>query len=155
MISIEMDDIKNFMSKLLVKDCFDDYYLNVLEIATSNTFHIDGKLNKQWFIDENENEIEEQEYVLWGDIKKIAYEIIKGNRTPLSMKVILSYSGNRMEKLLKSLSSNSSIEYVGSLYLNIHYNNNQLFITTGVAYINFTMDKSIEKEWDSYIEKNI
>ena len=78
MISIVIDDVKEFMARLLVKSDFDNFYLNEMEILTSHRVMINGKINKEWTEDFEQYE----EFMRWRDIKKYAYDCIKGNKTP-------------------------------------------------------------------------
>ncbi len=50
MISLEILDVKSCMSHLLLKDTFHAFYFIEGDIATFNTFHIDGQLHKDFLI---------------------------------------------------------------------------------------------------------
>ena len=42
MISLNLTNVKNFMSHLLLKETFDNFSFIEGEVITFNTFHIDG-----------------------------------------------------------------------------------------------------------------
>ena len=49
MIALHILDVKQFMSKLLLNDTFDHFLLSEAVITTYNTFHIDGRLQKDYY----------------------------------------------------------------------------------------------------------
>ena len=55
MLALQITNIKDFMSKLFLKDTFDSFYLVKSAITTANTFSIDGRIKKEYFTKE-ENE---------------------------------------------------------------------------------------------------
>ena len=57
MISYKITDIKAFTSALFVKEVFDRFLVCEATIQTSNTFHIDGNLQLDYF-----NDVEKEEY---------------------------------------------------------------------------------------------
>ena len=56
MIALQIQDIKNFMSKLLLSQTFDHFLLVEGSITTFNTFRIEGRVHKDFF---SEEELEE------------------------------------------------------------------------------------------------
>ena len=44
-------------------------------------------------------------------------------------------------------------EEISGLYLNFHYDGSVLQCITGISMKTFYMDKTLEKEWDSYAEE--
>ena len=60
MIALQVQDIKNFMSKLLIGTDFDAFWLSEANITTSVTYTIDGLLHPDFF-DTQETEILEAE----------------------------------------------------------------------------------------------
>lgn len=51
MISIELDNIKDFMSHLFIKDTFDHFLCRELQIDTFVSFKIDAKMLKDFLND--------------------------------------------------------------------------------------------------------
>ena len=49
MIALQIQEIKSFMNKLLLSQTFDNFLLVEGQITTYNTFHIDGRLQKDFF----------------------------------------------------------------------------------------------------------
>lgn len=152
MIALNIVDVKDFMSKLLVGDIFDTFWMTEMEILTGNQFKINGHLNQSWFDKEELEKNGEREYAKWKEIKPFAFQIVKGNKTPQALKIIFMYPQNGIAKFLDEIGSNFCKEEVEGLFLNIRYEKNILHIITGVSISTFSMDKSLEKEWDEKIK---
>lgn len=153
MVSLKILDVKNFMTKILVHTVFDNFLLIDLDVATFNNFHISGFINKGFFTSEEKEQLGEREYSTWSEIKPIAFQLIKGNKTPLSFKFVFLLSKSNTEKILTKVVNNYSIEDIGGLFLNVKYENGTLSLITGTSIKKFTLDKSLENEWDSNMKK--
>ena len=70
--------------------------------------------------------------------------MIKGSKTPLSMKIILMLSKANTNQLLNKYNLPLSAENINGLFFNIHYDGTNLSCTTGVSYRTFTIDKRLE-----------
>lgn len=147
MISLQILDVKTFMSSLLIHHVFDNFLLSELEIVTYNQFKIMGRLNKNWYSNEELELLNDREYSLWSEIKPVAYQLIKGNKTPHSFKIIFLLSRENIDKICSRCSSFTS-EDVDALFLNVRYEKGVLHLITGSSMKTFTMDKSLEREWD-------
>lgn len=152
MISLKVLDVKTFMSNLLIQQVFDNFLLSELNIMTYNYFSISGRLNQEWYQTEELEELNGREYSLWSEIRPIAYGLIKGNRTPQSFKIVLLLSKENTLKILERNGSKFRQEDVNGLFLNIRYEQNMLHLITGVSVKTFTMDKSLEHEWDADVK---
>ncbi len=151
MISFHITEIKPFMAKLLTNTLFDHYILKELEIQTFTTFHISGKFNEEFFTKEELEQRGDMRAVTWSEIKAIALSMIKGNKTPLAMKLIFQLPKEESEELVRSLGGKLKPEDVGGLYMNIRFEKGELRIISGTAIKTFTMDKTLEQEWDSKV----
>lgn len=154
MISLNLPEVKTFMSKLLMNNTFDTFLLKEMELQTITGFHINGQFNEVFFTKEELEERGENKYLLWSDVRQIVFGMIKGNKTPLSLKIIFQLPKNHCEVLVNSLGGRLRIEEVGGLYLNVRFEKGELRIITGTAIKTFTMDKTLEQEWDKTV-KNI
>ena len=136
MTAFEIKDVKGFMGKLLASDTFDDYLILEAVITKANTFTIDGRLNEEYLSDlENEGESPAGRLQTWGNVRSFCFELIKGKTLPVYMKVVLQKSGEEADH-----------------YLNIVYDRKELRVVTGTSLRTFTLDKSIEREWDKSAE---
>ncbi len=152
MTSIKITNKKNFMAKLLASELFDDFYVEEAEITTFNTFHIDGQIRREFYKDAQNDGTEAlptADYSAWKELRPICYDLIKGKRTPLSFKFVFYLNDEAKSKLIKEADAGISEEQI-KLALNIRFIGGDILITTGCAISIFTLDKSIEKAWDSY-----
>lgn len=153
MISLHVVDVKSFMNHLLIQTVFDNFLLSELEITTYNQFKINGKLNSGWYDEEEKEALEERQYSTWAEIKAIAFSLMKGKKVPAMFKIVLILSPANTKKIIEKALPNFELSQVGSLYLNIRYENGSLHLVTGVSMKVFTMDKTVEQEWDSNMKR--
>lgn len=140
---------KSCMSHLLLKDTFDDFSFIEGEITTFNRFTLDGFLHKDFF-----DEKPERTYSYWRELRTFCFGIIKGKRTPLGFKIILSLAPEHYGDFLAEHEiSTFSPEDIAGLYLNFLYDGAVLQCVTGISMHTFSMDKTLEKEWDVYVER--
>lgn len=136
------------MAHLLLKSTFHNFSLIEGEVTTFNKFHIDGQL-QQGFFDEKPP----GEYSLWKDVQEYFFSLIRGKRTPLNFKLILSLAKEDFPAFLKERGINFRPEEIQGLYLNFRYDGQSLQCVTGTSMHIFTMDKGLEQEWDRYVKK--
>lgn len=151
MISLKVDNIKDFMNKLLIEDTFDNFCVSQFNIHTFVKFSIDGKINTKWY-DTEEIENLEDIYVKWSKMKKYAYEIVKGNKVPSSFKIVLLLSKENTRNMVEKYNYEISENDVEGFFINIMYNNNELNIVTGISYKTFILDKTLDREWDNSVQ---
>ena len=154
MILLHITSTRDFMSKLLLKDVFDRFLLSEASVTTYNAFHIDGRLRHDFyaFDEEKKESTAGRDYSLWGEVRPVCRDLIKGRNTPLSFHFILRLPDEDTEKIVTEISPDFSASDVDGLFLNIKFNFDGLFITTGTSLRVFTMDKSLDEAWDSYIK---
>ena len=150
MIALSLTEIKECMAKLLLSETFDSFLFIEGEVTTFNTFHIDGYLHKEFFL---ENELLDCEYTLWKDIREHFFSLIKGKRTPLNFKFVLGLSGSNIQKLIQQQGLDFELEDIRGLYINLKFDGQKLQCVTGTAMTLFTMDKTLEQAWDAMVQK--
>ena len=152
---IQIKEVKVFMGKLLMKTDFDRYLLSEAEIVTSNTYTIDGHIQKKFYSSEEYESLGCPVMAEWGKSRPLCFEIIKGNKTPVRFKIVLRLNDEETETLVAQNEIGFQKTDIGGLYLNIVYENDVLNCITGTALNIFTMDKSLEKLWDSRVRKEL
>lgn len=148
MKSIEITNKKNFMNRFLMTEEFDDFLLKEAVIKTANIYTIDGLENREYY-DNDEDIIREEspyDYVAWQKMRSIIQTLIRGKHTPVSMKITLYLKPDLMEEVLEG-----DLGVTDYLIINLHFSQNGMNVTTGVAYREFTMDKDQERMWDAYV----
>ena len=138
---------KASMSHLLLKETFDKFSFIEADITTFNRFTIDGFLQKDFF-DEQPTEA----HARWKDVREHCFRIIRGQRTPLNFKIVLSLAPSHFDTFLKKeqLTGFTAGDIQG-LYLNFHYDGTNLHCITGTSLRTFTLDKSLDHAWDQYV----
>ena len=156
MVALQIQDIKNFMSRLLLSQTFDNFLLVEGSITTYNTFRIEGRICKDFFTEEEieERGLKSREFSLWKEVKPFCLELIKGKKTPLGFKFTFQLSKENTAKLLVS-SGITSIqpENISGLLLNVRYDNRSLNVITATNLNLFTLDKSLEHAWDDMVKR--
>ena len=158
MLAATTPDIKQFMNEFLTGTAFDKFLLCEATIMTGSTYIIDGHINKEFYDTDDEHLQPDRVYQYWGECKPIAFQIIKGHRTPLGMKLVLMLAPYNVEKFLEQNNLPFTKDQVRGLFLNIRYEYNALHISSGTSLSIFTMDKTIEHMWDDmltqFLKKN-
>lgn len=140
---------KNFMQHLLLKSTFDAFSLIEGEITTYNIFKIDGYLHKSFFED-----APLAEYSRWGDLRDFCFQIIRGKRTPLGFKFVLSLPQERFGRFLSEYGiTGINPSDIQGMYINIRYSQDILQCATGISFKSFVMDKTLDGIWDSYVKQ--
>lgn len=156
MISLQIKNTKNFMNSLLVSEQFDMFQVEDATVTTFNTFNIDGHIVKDFYSQEELNEMSvETEFPVfssWKDIRPICFSLIKGKKTPVSFKVILHAAPELIAELAAKEECEVDANLIRSLALNIRYENGKVTCVTASAFITFIMDKSVDKIWDNYVK---
>jgi hypothetical protein len=152
MIMLTIPEVKPFMAKLLMQTTFDSFILRELELSTFTNYTISGFNEAFYRKDEQEEQIEKHN-TLWSDVRAIAFTMIKGNKTPLMFKIVLQLPMDRCAALVAQSGGRLQMEELGGLYLNIRFEKNELHIITGTAIKTFTLDKTLEQEWDAEVKR--
>lgn len=168
MISLELTDNRAFMSKLLLSEAFDHFRTLEASITTYNTFHIDGLIHPEFYMDSPEDTIsaksiasgeadaeaarEPEAYSLWKDLRPVCFSLIKGKRSPLRFKIVLFRDAEAVGQLLEEKGLSSLIPYISGMILTILFEDGALTCVTGVSMKSFTMNKEGERLWDETVQ---
>jgi hypothetical protein len=152
-ISLKVIDLKAFMNSLLVQNIFDDFYLWEADFKTFGELHINGKLNEDYYSSDELEVLEGRKYATWSEIKPFAFSYIKGNKLPVSIKIIMMLSKTATENILNSSGLRMSEDEIKGLFLNIKYDKGNLFLSTGTSLKTFSLDKTLENHWDSRLKQ--
>ncbi len=153
MISLNILEVKQFMAKLLMNSTFDAFLLREMELATFTNFTITGQLNEAFLSSDELEERKDKKFVLWSDVRQTVFTMIKGNKTPLSLKIVFQLPLAQCEQLVQRSGGRIRTEEIGGLYFNIRFEKGELHIITGSAIKTFTLDKTLEQEWDAQVKE--
>lgn len=153
MLALKILDIRDFTNKLFIGEVFDQFWLNEADIATYNVFSIDGKIQRN-FYDNDELELLDKTRrtcSLWKEVRPYCCSLIRGKRTPLYFKIVLQLSLQKTAALVHESDLGIQEENIRGLYLNLQYKNKVLLCTTGTALTTFLPGKRLDQLWDSMI----
>lgn len=153
MILLNISEVKAFMAKLLMNSTFDTFLLREMELQTFTNFSINGQFNEAFFTKEELEEREEKKAILWSDVRQMVFSMIKGNKTPLSLKIVFQLPPDLCSEMIDRAGGKLRMEEIGGLYLNIRYEKGELHVITGTAIKTFTLDKTLEQEWDTQAQQ--
>ncbi|MCL2854960.1 MAG: DUF5721 family protein [Defluviitaleaceae bacterium] len=127
MLSLSISDVKGFMGKLLKEGIFDSFDLHSLSIQNFACFEI--------------HKIPAEAPPKWHTVRPFAFNLVKGiGATPKSLKIILAIDGNTINIADTSL------------FLNIHFEEGKITITTGFSQKTFSLDKTAKSVWDNHVK---
>jgi hypothetical protein len=153
MLSLQITDIKQATSHLFTQNSFDYFLVLEADITTFSTFQLDGHLCKDYFSQEELENLRDTTYCSWQMIRPICYSLIKGKHLPHSFHIVLSLSQNNIDNFLKQYHLEEMANDLKGLYLNFKYENQVLQVVSGISLNIFTMDKTIEHAWDDMTKK--
>lgn len=151
MIVLRMEDMKDFTTKLLLRNTFDTFCLSKASITTGTTLNLDGHINKSYYDDiDTKDEYATRTYAYWSECKELAFSRIKGKRLPLSFQFVM-VANEQVTATLCARSNQYTPEQIAGLFLNIQYDGTTITCITGTSLHTFTLDKTMEQIWDQYI----
>jgi len=136
------DSIKSVMNQLLKGSAFDGFFVRGVEISALTKIEISGILDKKYFPEAERGAIS-RNFAYWNEIKPFVFSVIKGGRTPGILKIVFALP----EEQVNTLHNNAS-----SLFLNLLFEEGKLRFTTAVSQRSFSLDKSVDATWDTYIQ---
>lgn len=153
MVALKIEDLKEFTKCLLLGTTFDQFLVREVTITTYNTFTMDGHVKHGYYSEEELEEKKIEEFSSWATMKPICYSLIKGKRLPISFQITLQLAPKHVEQLLADTKSQLSFDQVGGLYLNIRYEDQMLHCISGTSLNIFTMDKTLDLQWEEYLRR--
>lgn len=153
MIALKVEDVRTFTSKLFIKEDFDRFLVKEIEIVTYNRFTIDGHIRQGYFGEEELQERRIEEFSSWKMLRPLCFDLIKGKKLPGSFRIVLQLGPGDVEAFARTSGAGFSQNQIQGLYLNIRYEEGSLYCVTGTSLNVFTLDKTLETEWDRSVEQ--
>ena len=158
MIALKIEDMKQFTARLFMGEMCDLFLIREAEIITFNVFTIDGHIRQGYYSEEELEENQLEELSSWKMIRPYCFSLIKGKKLPGSFQIVLQMPPQAVEKFVAARQMPLRADQVNGLYLNIRYEEGKLFCVTGTSVSFFTLDKTLDSEWDqavrSFLKKN-
>jgi hypothetical protein len=155
MLALELTDIKDFMNKFLRSEIFDHFLLQEGVITSAASYVIDGRITKGFYSTEELEElgIDGCTFLPYALLRTNCFDLIKGKKTPASFKFVLLLSPENLSRTLRSIGSGFTTDDISGVFLNIRYQNQLLTLTTGISYQIFSVDKTLDTEWDRLVKQ--
>lgn len=153
MISLQIEELKEFTRQLFIGNTFDRFLLREAQIVTFNSFQIDGRIRPDYYSAEEREEQGIEGFSAWLALRPFCFSLIKGKRLPESFHIVLQLSGKAQEAFLRDRQTGFASSEVNGLYLNIRYEDKSLSCVTGTSVSRFTLDKTLEHEWDGAVKE--
>ena len=152
---IALNISEDFMNKLLCTETFDNFLLKEATIQSSMTYSLDGTLNQDFFSSEEleTNGLSGLAFLPYGQVRTQCFDLIKGKRTPSYFKFVLLLSPINLARTLEQTHSSFTPEDITGMFVNLKFQGGKLLLTTGISYRIFSVDKSLEQEWDSLMKR--
>lgn len=138
------------MQHLLMKETFDFFLFCEGQIRSASTFHLDGRINRDYFDSEELPDMSEN-FVSWAGIRPVVFSIIQGKKVPTKLKLVFALPSDCYTDILKQCASSLSPSDLGGLHLHILYENDAITLITGTSLNVFTLDKTIDSCWDNVV----
>ncbi len=152
MIALNVLDIKPFMKHFLVGSTFDSFDLSEGSVTTFCTFSIDGTYLKEFDDSDGESGDADRIFIPWARVREHVFSLIRGRQTPLAFKFVFMLPKQAVPGFLAKSGIGIDVSEVTGLFLNVSFRNRKLMLTTGTSLKTFTMDRTVDNAWDSYIQ---
>ena len=150
MIALKIADIGIFINKLLKDGLCDHFLLQEAVITQAATFTIDGSFQPDYF-DPDEiaaMQLQDLSYVPFSLMRPHCLKLMQGKKKPLSFKFVFLLSPQNQCKTIERAGTAFLPEDVSGMYVHFTYKNEILTCTTGISYRKFSLDKTLDQEWD-------
>ena len=128
-----------------------DSDISLADIVTFNRFTIDGRVRRGYYTGEEQGKI--GEFSSWRTIKPVCFSLIRGKRLPETFRIVLCLSEEARSRFVQAHAPGILPEQAGGLYINIQYENQEMTCVTGTSMNVFTMDRTLEREWDESVKQ--
>lgn len=150
MTSFHITELKNFMSRLLCSDCFDSFLLVEADISAAVTYHIDGRINQDFYTKEEREDplICPHDFAAFSTMRPVCFDMIKGKRVPSRFKIVLHLSPDYVPGVIKGADPSLTPDQIKALVLTVKYDNGSVSLVTGTAFHSFVLDRTLDAQWD-------
>lgn len=153
MVALQTDELKEFTRQLFIGDTFDHFLVREVKIVTFNSFQIDGRIRPGYYSSDEAQVRRLEDFSAWSALRPFCFSLIKGRHLPESFHIVLQLSDSEKEAFVSGRASGFAPSEVNGLYLNIRYEDRALTCITGTSVSRFTLDRSLEQEWDGAVKE--
>ncbi len=153
MIALNIEDTRDFVSKLLVHHTFDKFYLGESVVRTFADFRMGGRLNRDFYTSDEWEALEGRALCLWSEVRPFAYSLIRGSKLPVAFQFVFQLSAENQAWLMARNVSAVKNEDVEGLYINVRYDQGKIQCVSGISLKTFIPDKTVERLWDATVRQ--
>ena len=155
MIALKINRYWHLYQQLLKEGMCDHFLLQEAVITQAvNPFTIDGSLQADYFdSEETENlQLQDLSYVPFSLMRPALSETDAGQKeTSLFLNLLFLLSPANQLNTVERAGTSFLPEDVSGMYLHFTYKNETLTCTTGISYRKFSLDKTLDQEWDRLV----
>lgn len=153
MIALKITEIGTFINKLLKDGMCDHFLLQEAVVTQAASYHIDGSFHPDYYEPEELEalQLEGLSYLPFSLLRPNCLKLMQGKKKPLFFKFVFLLSPENQANTISRSGAAFSTEDISGMYLHFTYKNDALICTTGISYRLFSLDKSLEQEWDRLV----
>jgi len=153
MLAKYIENKKQLMAALLTRDTFDGFELVSGSVTTYAVFSVDGQWHKSFYQDDPDQAEEEFDFSPWERIRRFFLSVIRGKNTPLAFQFTFRLPAAETEEFMRDEAVPEDPAGTPGLLLNLAFDGTSLLLTTGISRRTFSMDRTLERAWDRYVEQ--
>lgn len=96
--------------------------------------------------------LQDLSYLPFSLLRPSCLKIMQGKKKPLFFKFVFLLSPENQEKTITRSGTDFTAKDINGMYVHFTYKNEVLTCTTGISYRLFSLDKSLEQEWDRLVQ---
>lgn len=140
------------MAKLLKDTIFDEFLCTSFEMVGLYKVNIDGQIRMEYLSSDEKEILGDRKYIKWEAIKPNVFDMIKGQKTPTSLKIVFGLKDGAKDALLNKINFTET-KAINNFSFSFIYENKRIKIITGTNYAGFTLDKQAEQYFDDNMLK--
>ncbi len=133
---LEIEDTKEFMQLLFLKDMFDKFGVSGFEVKTFVPISIRGNLSADWLTEEDRERYQNWRYTPWKLLRPVAFSLIRGNQTPQMLRVNFVHF----------------MENGDQGGFRVQYEHQRLTCVSSYTELSYSMEREKERVWDEQCE---
>ena len=133
MIALKAEDVKSFTSRLFIKEDFDSFWVREVNIVTYNSFTMDGHIRSGYYTEEEREEQRIGGVFFLETAAPVLFFSYQRKKLPESFKIVLQLPAGQTERFASKSGTGISGDQIQGLYLNIRYEEGELYCITGTA----------------------
>lgn len=139
-ITIDKEDVKIFMNKLLKENAFDELELRSFDLENIIKYSILGDIDKDYIKDYEKDE----QYIRWKEVKPYVLKLVAGDKKHKYIKIVFSLEKGKVEDICSN---------INAMFLNIYYENDIIKCTTATSQKQFSLDRAEDEIWENTVLK--